>query len=208
MKKILIVVFAIGALLWAKKRFLDAPAPVVPSKAEVTAEKLGKFAKTRLSGGQAVLPAAGQPTGQPAPETTSQATPEERSLAAMLTSLIHRDAGTPEEKAKKRMEAVMAAWKEGGTSLNDAAQAAACLWSRGVRFIPDRDEIQDAAMGFDKWRRDKSLYTDVQSYTVGRVLGRDSNPGRGDYSVIEVTINGEPHHVGVPDRNNPLFWIQ
>ncbi len=191
MKKVLVVVFAIGALLWAKKRFLDAPAPVAPSKAEVTAEKIGAIAKTHIARGQS-------------------SAPDERGLAAMVSRLIRKeDSASPEAKAKKRMEAVMAAWKEGGTSLNDAAQAAACLWSRGVWFIPDKDEIQDAAMGFDKWRQAKSLYTDVQSYTVGEVVSRGNHPGRGgDYSVIEVTINGDSYHIGVPDRSNPLFWIQ
>jgi len=190
LKKILVVVLAIGALFWAKKRFLDAPAaPVAPSKAEVTAEKIGAIAKVHIAGGK--------------PAT------DERGLAAMIASLIHKeDSASPEAKAKKRMEAVMAAWKEGGTSLSDAAQAAACLWSRGVRFIPDKDEIQDAANGFDKWRRDKSLYTDVKSYAVGEVVSRDTNPGRGDYSVVEVMINGSVYRIGVPDRSNPLFWIQ
>lgn len=190
MKKILVVVFAVGALIWAKKRFVDAPAPPpAPSKAEVTAEKVGAIAKAHLAGGKAAT--------------------DERGLAAMVASLIRKeDSASPEAKAKKRMEAVMAAWKEGGTSLSDAAQAAACLWSRGVRFIPDKDEIQDAANGFDKWRRDKSLYTDVKSYAVSDVVSRESNPGRGDYSVVEVTINGSVYRIGIPDRPNPLFWIQ
>lgn len=126
----------------------------------------------------------------------------------MVTSMLHRDSGTPEAKAKKRVEAFMAAWKLGGTSENDAAQAAACLWSRGRRFLPEQGEIQDAAMGFDKWRQAKSLYTDVLSYTVGEVVSRGNHPGRGDYSVIEVTINGDVYRIGVPDRSNPIFWIQ
>jgi hypothetical protein len=190
LKKILLVVFAIGALVWAKKRFLDAPAPVAPSKAEVTAEKIGKIAKTHIA--------------------RSKAAPDEGGLAAMVASLMPKeDSAPPEAKAKKRMEAVMASWKEGGTSLNDAAQAAACLWSRGVHFIPDKDEINDAAMGFDKWRQSKALYTDIQSYAVGEVIARENHPGRsGDYSVIEVTINGDTHRIGIPDSNNPLFWVQ
>ena len=99
----------------------------------------------------------------------------------------------------------MASWKEGGTSLNDAAQAAACLWSRGVPFIPSRDEIEDAANGFDRWRREKSLFVEIQSYSVGFTAHRQDSE-RGDYTAVDVTINNVFYRVGVPDKANPIFW--
>ena len=178
MKKLFVVVIAVGALVWAKKRFVDAPAPPVKSETEVAAEKVGGAVSRARA-------------------------------ATMFSSLLHReDKETPEAKAKARVTAVLATWQEGGTTLNDAAQAAACLWSRNVRFIPNTQEINDAATGFDHWRHEKNLYTDVKSYSVGEVVARDTNPGRGDYSVVEVLINGQPHRIGVPDKSNPLFWAQ
>ena len=190
MKKLVAVVLVAGALFWAKKRWFDAPAAPVQSKTEAAAEKLG--------GAIARAKAAQSTSGS-----------GDRSLASLLGSLVHRDnASSAEAKAKARVETFMASWKEGGTSLNDAAQAAACLWSRGARFIPDQNEIRDAADGFDRWRRDHDLYTDIASYRVGDVISRGNEPGRGDYTVIEVTINGKPHRIGVPDKANPLFWAE
>lgn len=186
MKKLVVAVVLVGALVWAKKRFMDAPAAPVRSEAEAAAEKFGgAIAKAK---------------------TAQAAANDAHGLSGMLGSLLHRDAGTPEAKAKKRLETFMAAWKEGGTSLNDSAQAAACLWSRGVRFIADKEEIQDAANGFDRWRQQRDLYVEIKSYAVGEVVARDRNEGRGDYTVVEVLINERPLRIGVPDTANPLFW--
>jgi hypothetical protein len=184
-KKVIAIVLVIGAGFWAKHRFFDASAAHVPSQTEVAAEKIGG-----------------------AIASTQKVKQDERGLASMVSSLIHRgDSDKPEAKAKARMTAFMASWKDGGTSLNDAAQAAACYWSRGVKFIPDTNEIRDAADGFDRWRREKGLYTEIQSYEISDVLFRNTDPARGgDYSVVEVNVNGSVYRIGIPDKPNPLFW--
>lgn len=86
-----------------------------------------------------------------------------------IASLIgSSEPASPDAKARQRLERVMDAWKRGGTSLNDAAQEAACLWARNVIFISDREDLKDAADGFDKFRRAKSLYTDIASYDIAK----------------------------------------
>lgn len=114
---------------------------------------------------------------------------------------------SPEGKARQRLEQLMESWKKGGTSLNDAEQAASCLWARGKIFIVDREDLKDAVDGFDKFRRVKNLYTDINSYKIADGSTRRTEDGRGTYTIFEVTINGSAHRLGVPDRPNPLFWL-
>jgi len=109
---------------------------------------------------------------------------------------------SPEKVVKERFEKFMQSWKEGGVSLNNAEQAAACLWSRGVVFINNVDELRDAAEGFDRWRKGKGLYVQEIRYEVGEYR-RD-----GDHTVVEVTINGSRSQVGIPDTANPMFWTE
>ena len=178
----------IVALVWAKKHFLDKP-PAEPAVAE-----------SQAGSSQSA-------TAAPQPSTTDTAAATSK-LANLIHSFSSRgDSGTPQEKARVRMEAFMKSWKEGGTSLGDAEQAAACLWSRGKVFIPDRDEIQDAYNGFTKFRRDKDLYTNITEYAIGPNIDRAHDEGHGDYSVFAVSINGKTYLMGVPDKSNPIFWI-
>jgi len=177
----------IVALVLAKRRFIDKP-PVEPPAIETPALKSGE-------------------TPQPQPVAPAEA--EQGRIATLLTRVFHGgNSGTPEDKARIRMKAFMQAWKEGGTSLGDAEQAAACLWSRGKMFIPDRDEIQDAYNGFTRFRRDKDLYTNITEYAVADTIDRAHDEAHGDYSTFAVTINGKTYLMGVPDKSNPIFWIR
>jgi hypothetical protein len=182
-------VLMIVALVLAGKRFLDKP-PTEPATVETTSSK----------------PDNSLPPSQPAaaPDAADQGR-----VATLINQLFHGGSkGTPEDKARIRMKAFMEAWKEGGTSLGDAEQAAACLWSRGKIFIPDRDEIQDAYNGFTKFRRDKDLYTTIKEYAIADTVDRAHDENHGDYSTFAVTINGRTYLMGVPDKSNPIFWIR
>jgi hypothetical protein len=186
--QILGFVLMIVALVLAKRRFLDKP-PAEPAAIETTTSK-----------------ADGSPP--PAQPATASETEEGR-IATLLNRVFHGgNSGTPEDKARIRMKAFMQAWKEGGTSLGDAEQAAACLWSRGKIFIPDRDEIQDAYNGFTKFRRDKDLYTTIKEYAIADTIDRAHDEAHGDYSTFAVTIDGKTYLMGVPDKSNPIFWIR
>jgi hypothetical protein len=193
--QILGFVLMIVALVLAKRRFLDKP-PVEPAAIETAAPK----ADNSL-GNPAATPSSSQPAAAP--------DAEQGRIATLINQLFHGgNKGTPEAKARIRMKAFMEAWKEGGTSLGDAEQAAACLWSRGKVFIPDRDEIQDAYNGFTKFRRDKDLYTTIQEYAIADTVDRAHDEPHGDYSTFAVTINGKTYLMGVPDKSNPIFWIR
>jgi hypothetical protein len=206
MKKIALIVIAVGAILFAKKRFIDPPHVAEPSKAEVIAERVGRIQRAKMEGR---LP---DPKDLKIVETATAGLPaatgsvDANALAGILSQLQKQQA-SPQDAARARVETFMAAWKAGGTSLNDEAQAAACLWSRGMRFIPDRDEIQDAATGFDKFRWEKNLYTDIKQYEVMPSSGYKRNDAaHGDFTVVDVTINYAIYHLGVPDKANPIFW--
>ena len=134
---------------------------------------------------------------------------EQPSTEGKLAGLFGRYGGSsdaPEKKARKRLDAMMQAWKDGGTSGNDAERTAMCLWARGVRFVGG-EEFRDAADGFDRFRRSKDLYTDIKSYSIDGDGKRGSIEGRGAYTELAVTINGTQHKVGVPEKENPIFWL-
>ncbi len=186
----------IVALVWGKKHFLDKP-PAEATTSETSPSKTSA-AIVNLTGTQA-------------PQAPAPAEGGDVNRIASLINTVFRGGGSnasPEDKARIRMKAFMQAWKEGGTSLNDAEQAAACLWSRGKVFIPDRDEIQDAYTGFTKFRRDKDLYTTITEYAIADTLDRAHDEAHGDYSTFAVTINGKTYLLGVPDKANPIFWIR
>ncbi|HYS52247.1 MAG TPA: hypothetical protein VER58_00615 [Thermoanaerobaculia bacterium] len=193
-------VAVIVALVFAKKHFLDKPSP-------------DAMASEANSAGASAPKLAIQPGSIPQPQSQSQQGSQPAAPAVdenAVASLVHKffGGGQPEDKAKVRIRVFMQTWKEGGTSLNDAEQAAACMWSRGKMFIPDRDEIQDAYNGFNSFRKAKDLYTTINEYAIADTISRGHDEGHGDYSEFQVTINGKTHLMGVPDKANPIFWIR
>jgi len=125
MKKLFAVLIAVGAILFVRKHYYSAPEPAPATKAEQTAEAIGRIAKKEIDSGR----------------------DPKKAVSSYLSGLMHggasQEAAAPEQKAKERMETFMGYWQKGGVSLNDAEQSAACMWSRGVPFIPESNEIQD-----------------------------------------------------------------
>ena len=117
------------------------------------------------------------------------------SFLASVTGSSASDDGTHE-----RFEKFMSSWKDGGVSLNDAEQAAACRWARGKPFIRDSDDFKNSVDGFDHWRKAKALYVQDISYSIGEYRVE------GDHTVVDVTINGSKYHVGIPKDASPMFW--
>ncbi|MEA2338120.1 MAG: hypothetical protein QOE82_2127 [Thermoanaerobaculia bacterium] len=208
MKKLFIIAIVVGGLLWAKKHYIDKPTVHIPTKEEIIAEKIGRAAAS----GALTVRSQPQPivTGTDSAGAAATTTIDEKQVSGLLATIQNmlqkqQAATTPEQKAKARVERFMASWKEGGLSLNDAAQAAACQWSRGVAFIPSTDEIADAANGFYHWRKEKDLYVEIESYSVGEATRRIDRE-RGDYTEVDVMINRATYRLGVPDKANPIFW--
>ncbi|HEY6136895.1 MAG TPA: hypothetical protein VI670_03945 [Thermoanaerobaculia bacterium] len=134
---------------------------------------------------------------------------DQPSTEGKLAGLFGRYGGSgakAEVKARKRLDAFLEAWKAGGTTGNDAEQAAACLWARGVRFTGG-EEFRDAMDSFDRFRRSKDLYGEIASYSVDGGPVHGNIEGRGAYNEFAVTINGAQHKIGVPEKENPLFWL-
>jgi hypothetical protein len=186
MKKVFAVLIAVGAILFVRKHYLAHEEPAPPTKAEQTAEAIGRVARKQIDSGADTKSAVASLLGTLTKGRVSEASPEQR--------------------AKERVEAFMGYWQKGGVSLNDAEQAAACMWARGVVFITDKNDIQDAVNGFDRWRRERELYRAFESYAIGPPQRR-SDAGRGDYTSFDVIIDGTKYEIGVPDRSNPMFWV-
>jgi hypothetical protein len=186
MKKLFAVLIAVGAILFIRKHYYGASEPAPPTKAEQTAEAIGRIAKKEIDSGR----------------------DPKKAVSSYLSGLMHGGApqeAAPEQKAKERVEAFMGYWQKGGVSLNDAEQAAACMWARGVVFIVDKDDFQDAVNGFDRWRRDRDLYHALNEYAIGPPQRR-TDAARGDYTAFDIVIDGTKYVVGVPDGTNPMFW--
>ncbi|HEX7707012.1 MAG TPA: hypothetical protein VF701_11200 [Thermoanaerobaculia bacterium] len=124
----------------------------------------------------------------------------DHSSSSVLSSITDVFDNSPEAKARKRFEEFMRSWKKGGTSLNDAEQAAACLWARGVTAIADLEDLKDAVDYFDRWRREKALYVPQIEYEITGYR-RES-----DHTIADVTINGNPYQIRIPDSRNPMSW--
>ena len=108
--------------------------------------------------------------------------------------------GSSQNPAQERFEKFMKSWKDGGVSLNDAEQAAACRWARGKAYLAGEDEVRNAAESFDRWRKAKGLYVQDIDYKIGdyRV--------EGDHTIADVTINGTKYRIGIPKDASPMFW--
>ncbi|HJT16194.1 MAG TPA: hypothetical protein VJ853_02340 [Thermoanaerobaculia bacterium] len=176
------------ALVWAKKHFLDKPKPEEhpAAAASITA-----------------------PVSLSQQAQASAAAPAEADQGNAIANLLQKFVGSskPEDRAQARMDAFMKAWKEGGTSLNDSEQAASCLFARGQRVIPSAEEIRAAYDGFTAFRRQKDLYTNITGYSIVDSKRRHDD-AHGDYTVFTVVINSQLYAIGVPDKANPMFWVE
>jgi hypothetical protein len=211
LKKVIVVAFlVIAGLVYLKKHYVDKKNDAhVASQTEAAAEALGRAQSSSLK----IKSESAQPAAPTSTDTTASAasTTDTAALAAALSQMLgssaQNDGRAPEERAKERVKSLMQAWQAGGTSLNDSAQAAICYWSRGSRFIPDAQDLTASATAFDDWRREKDLYTSVNTFDVLDSTFRRNDPGRGgDYTVVQVMINGATYRIGVPDTSNPMFW--
>jgi hypothetical protein len=184
-RRLLAAVFLIGALVWAKSRFLDPPKPRPRSQLEVNAETFGRHKRGPANPAQDVAP------------RTDTAT------VSMLQSL-QKALGlekSPDQRARGRFEAFMKSWQNGGVSESDEAQAAACLWMRGTRAL-SADETNDAGTFFDIWRKNKSLYVETIEYRI------NGYTPRADDTIAAVTINEKRYSIGIPHSPNAMFWVE
>jgi hypothetical protein len=126
-------------------------------------------------------------------ESSSSESGSSSSLASVMGT-------SPEKKTQERFETFMKNWKEGGVSLNNAEQAAACLWGRGVVFIRNSEDFRDAVESFERFRKAKGLYVPEISYQI------HSYRREADHTIVDLSINGSRHRVSVPDGPNPIAW--
>jgi len=194
-KRVAIAVVVIGALFWARKRFVDAPKVEEPTKAEVIAEKIGRIARAKREGkpinpGDLKLDGTSTPLNTPPADTT---TITQDQLQAALNSAM--SSMTPEQKAKQRVQQLLTVWQQG------SKPAASIIWATGVTTEISGDFNPRA---FDDFAAEKSLQNGVQSFEVNAAYHR--NDGTRSYTVVDVMINGAVYHLGVSDKTEPIFW--
>lgn len=108
-------------------------------------------------------------------------------------------------KATMRVEVMMKGWKDAGTSAEAGAQEAACEWYAGKRAVSERDELEKASDGFDRWRRKKQLYRSISTYSVSDTeLVEKADQS---YTKMKLEIDGKTYRISVPDGEAPITWI-
>lgn len=207
MKRIVIAaVIVIGALFWAKRRFIDPPKPKEQSKAEMMAESIGRIAKAKRDGKEIDpkdLKVFEKATAALSTAAQQQQTPGATPAAAQdaLQSMLAAATSTapPEQRAKQRVQEMMELLQAGGQGVTMAA----VIWQTGMRAIFN-GSVDDTESAFGKFLAEKSIPSHINSFQVGDAYRR--NDGSRRYTVVDVTIDGAQYHMGVPEKTGPIFW--
>jgi hypothetical protein len=208
MKKLIFgIAIVLGALFWAKSRYLDPPKEHVPTESEIMAEKVGRIARAKREGKpidpgdlkviSQAIPLDGTTTNPQATATISQEQLQQIiAAAAAVTST-----SAPEVGAKARVQRMMEYWKSGDPS---AFSMAAVQWQSGLAIALDPKSFDQASSEFASFIGEKSLPKEINAYEVQSAYHRSE--GSRSYTVIDVSINGSVYHMGVPEKAAPIFW--
>jgi hypothetical protein len=104
-----------------------------------------------------------------------------------------------EDQAKKRVEVVLTAIRDGGTETGLMIQTAICRWERDVALM-SRDEVDAALDPFDHWRQQGGIYPTLKSFTIADKV-EDAGPhDPGGTFYVQVKIDGNDHWIRVPPK--------
>lgn len=110
----------------------------------------------------------------------------------------------PADKAKKRVEFILATAQTEGHSTTTALQTAICRFWEDEPLI-ERDRIETAYDAFEAWRTEGGFSSGIQSFEINpQVRYATAEDPKGTF-YIEVTINRTKHWLRVPPKA-PLSW--
>lgn len=108
-------------------------------------------------------------------------------------------------ETEKRVTAMMEGWRTGGTGSGGDMQEAVSMWWKGVRFIPDDLELDDARKRFDSWRRVKGLYKKIETWEITS-MAKDGSTG-GNAMIVSMDIDGRSYRMRVPEGDT-ISWVK
>ena len=85
---------------------------------------------------------------------------------------------------------------------NDVMEESVCRWYNGARQL-QLDHLKVAETGFDEWRREKSLYRDIKSWSITSIT-KDAG-GAASAMIVSVDIDGQSYDMRVVDER-PIEW--
>jgi hypothetical protein len=102
---------------------------------------------------------------------------------------------TDADRARERVEFVLATVKDHGGSASDQFQAGVCRWYNDKIFIKDIGELGVALEGFEDWQRRGDIFPRLESFSIERVQPEEE--GSSVYLVL-TKINGGYRWLRVP----------
>ncbi len=125
------------------------------------------------------------------------------SVGVFLCSLVLLGCGNPELDAHNRVTMMMTGWQSGGTTSGGDIEEAVCRWYNGARQL-QLDHLKVARDKFDEWRREKSLYKRIESWTINDVTKESgSDPPA---AIVSIDIDGQSYKMRVP-KEKPIEWV-
>jgi hypothetical protein len=118
-------------------------------------------------------------------------------------SLVGVKSETYEDKARARVEAILAGWKTGGGGSGTDIQTSICYWARGVPLITDQAELGRYSDQFDAFCQRKNLFRRIADYEITEVAVVPGAP----LPTAEVTckIEGGFYKMKVTE-GQPISW--
>ena len=112
--------------------------------------------------------------------------------------------GGAELRANNRVAEMMDGWQSGGTSSDGNIQEAIGRWYDGSRQL-QLDYLKHARVEFDNWRREKSLYKEIDSWAITSIT---EEPGTEPPAmIVAVDIDGQGYQMRVTS-DQPIEWVQ
>lgn len=110
----------------------------------------------------------------------------------------------PAEKAKKRVEFILATAQTEGHSATTALQTAICRFEENEPVLP-RDRIEAAYDAFEAWRTEGGFSAGIQSFEINPQVRYATAEDPPETFYVEVTINRKKHWLRVPPKAR-LSW--
>ena len=111
---------------------------------------------------------------------------------------------TYEDKARARVNAILAGWKTGGGGSGTDIQTSICYWARGVPLITDQAELGRYSDQFDAFCQRKNLFRRIADYEITdvAVISGEALPT----AQVTCKIEGGYYKMRVTE-GQPISWV-
>ena len=120
-------------------------------------------------------------------------------IGVLLCSLVLLACGGSGRDARNRVTSMMEGWQPRGD-----IEGSVCRWYNGARRL-QLDHLKAAQVGFDDWRREKSLYREINSWSITSIT-KDAGADP-PAMIVSVDIDGQGYDMRVADER-PIEWAR